>query len=284
MTAPASRPALRDARAGGLHLAEWPGAEQTVLCLPGLTSSSRVFTPLAEALPEARVLAPDLRGRGASVDLSGPPGLRAHAADVAALVDQLDLTEVVLVGHSMGAYLAPLVAQLLGERVRRLVLADGGIPPQLPPLLGPRLVRRVFRRDLRRAARDWPDARTFVQELAGKALRNRPELVDRVAAWGEHDLAGPPGALRPRLDLALAEDDAVDSFFGGHVVPALEALRVPAHLLAATAGKHDRAKPFLSARVVQEWTARQPLLTAERVAANHLTLLFAPELVRAVRG
>jgi lipase len=269
---------LTENRVAGLHVTEWRGGGPTVLCLPGLGSSGRVWTGLATALPEARVLAPDLRGRGGSSGMGGPTGLRAHARDAAALVEELDLHDVVLVGHSMGAFLAPVAAKELGDRVARLVLVDGGVPPRLPFFMGPGLTGRVFRRDLQRLNRAWPDARAFTVAAAGKALRGHPELLDEIALWAAHDLAGPAGAQRPRLDLDRCVADAVDTFFGSDVVPALEALRVPAHLLTASSGKHDRARPFLPDRVVQEWTARLPLLTAERVDANHLTILFSREL------
>lgn len=275
---------LSETRAAGLHVTEWTGSGPTVLGLPGLTSSGRVWTPLATALPDVRLLTPDLRGRGGSTGMTGPAGLRAHAQDVAALVEQLDLRDVVLVGHSMGAFLAPVVAQAVPGRIARLVLADGGVPPRLPFFMGRGLTRTVFRRELRKLEGPWADAWTFTTTVAGKALRSRPDVVDDVASWCAHDLTGQPGALRPRLDPARLVDDAVDTFFGDAVVPALEALSVPAHLLAATRGKHDRAKAFLSEPVVQEWTSRLPLLTAERVEANHLTLLFTPQLARAVAG
>lgn len=289
VTGPAAEPsaALRPEtahRCAGLHVREWPGRALTVLVLPGLTSTGTAFRPLARALPEARVLAPDLRGRGASSGLPGPAGLRAHARDAARIMTELDLRDVVLVGHSMGAYLAPVVAQEVPDRVSRLVLLDGGLPPALPFFMGPRLTRTVFRRDLRKLERAWPDVDAFVQKVAGPALRSRPDLIQEVGSLLVEDLAGPAGALRPRLDAPRAVDDAVDTFFGDDVVPALETLTVPAHLIAAAHGKHDDAKAFLSEKVVQEWTSRLRLLTAERVDANHLTILFSPQVARAVAG
>src|SRR5690242_461980 len=81
--------------AAGLHVTEWPGSGPTVVGLPGLSSSSAAWAPLAGQLPDARIVAPDLRGRGASQRLSGPTGLRAHARDVAAVMAELDLRDVV---------------------------------------------------------------------------------------------------------------------------------------------------------------------------------------------
>jgi pimeloyl-ACP methyl ester carboxylesterase len=271
-------------RVAGLHVSEWPGDGGPVLGLPGLGSTGRSWSPVAEALADARVVAPDLRGRGGSAGLGGPTGLRHHALDVAKVADELDLRDIVLVGHSMGAYLALVVAEELRDRVSRLVLVDGGIPPKLPFFLRPAVTRIVFRRQLAKGDRPWADAETFTRELSGKMLANRPDLVEQVTAWAAADLTGPPGALRPRLDIPHVAEDAVDTFFGPDVVPALEGLTVPAHLLAATHGTHDRAKPFLADEVIAGWTTRIPLLTSERVEANHLTILFSPELAAAVSG
>jgi pimeloyl-ACP methyl ester carboxylesterase len=277
--------AADDHHVAGLHVRIWPGSGPVVLGLPGLGSSGRSWSPLADALPSARVVAPDLRGRGGSAEVRGPSGLRAHARDVARLADELDLRDIVVAGHSMGAYLAPVAAEELGERVDRLVLVDGGLPPTLPFFLRhPAIVRLVFRTQVRRTQRAYPDVETFVRRAAGHALDSRPDLLPAVIEMMRDELDGPPGALRPRLDAEHVVADAVDSFCGGDVEPALDGLRVPAHVLAATGQKKDGGRPFLSDAVLAEWTRRQPLLTAERVTANHVTIMFAPELAKAVQG
>lgn len=81
-----------------------------------------------------RVLAPSLRGfypngpAGEGDDLS----LEMHAADLAALLEALDLPPVHLVGSSSGAFIALLLARRCPERVRSLVLAE----PPVMSLLG----------------------------------------------------------------------------------------------------------------------------------------------------
>jgi pimeloyl-ACP methyl ester carboxylesterase len=277
-----------DRAVAGIHVTDWPGNGVTVLALPGLTSSGYWWQPLADSLPQARVLGLHLRGRGLSSEIAGPAGLAAHARDVAAVADELELRDVVLVGHSMGAYLAVVAARYLGGRVERVVLLDGGLPPELPwPLssksLGPRLTRLTFTRQLRRVTRPCGSPEAFADRAIGKTVATRPELAAALRAImrDELDISADAGT-RARLDVARAVDDAVDTFCGASVVPALERLGVPTHLLAASAGKHDRARPFLADRVLAEWTGRLDVLSAERVTANHVTLLFAPEVIRAV--
>lgn len=265
----------------GLTVTEWEGDGSVVVGLAGLGSSGRTWGALADRLPGAHVVGPHLRGRGGSKDLSGPTGLRAHARDVARVLEELDLADVVVVGHSMGAYLAPLVAQEAAGRVARLVLVDGGVPPKLPPLMGPRLVRFAFRRELGALDRDWPSLEAMAAKRIAPMLRERPDLRSQLMQTLADDCSP---SHRPLLDVDRCVADAVDTFFGADTTPALEALAVPAHLVAATDGKKDGAKPFLSGAVVQAWTARLPLLTAERVRGNHATVLFSDEVLAAVEG
>ncbi|MCU1691736.1 MAG: alpha/beta hydrolase [Frankiales bacterium] len=268
----------------GLTVAEWAGKGPTVLGLAGLGSSGRTFGPLARTLGDRHVVAPHLRGRGLSKDAGGRTGLRAHARDVARVLAELDLTDVVVVGHSMGAYLAPLVAQEAPDRVARLVLVDGGVPPKLPFFMGPRLTRLAFGKQLKALDRDHESAEALAAKKLGPMLRDRPDLRPLLLEVLAEDMAGEPGHVRPLIHAPHAVADAVDAFFGPDTTPALEALAVPAHLVAATDGAKDGAKPFLAQGVVDTWTARLPLLTAERVQANHATVLFSDEVAAAVRG
>src|SRR5579864_5440274 len=78
-----------------------------------------------------RVIAPDLRGFGASE--SGPPGplsMDQHADDLAALLSALGVSEpVVYVGLSMGGYVGFAFWRRHPERVRAFVLADTRAAP-----------------------------------------------------------------------------------------------------------------------------------------------------------
>lgn len=69
-----------------------------------------------------RVLAPDLRGLGESALGPGEPAIATYAADLVALVRHLDTGPVVLVGHSMGGYVALAFAHAHPELLSGLVL------------------------------------------------------------------------------------------------------------------------------------------------------------------
>lgn len=117
----------RDLDVGGttlaIHLSGPPDAPPVVL-LHGLGEQASDWDAVAAALaPEFRVVAPDLRGHGAS----GRPGEYSYelmAGDVVAALDGLGYGAVRLVGHSMGALVALLIAERHPDRVERLVLED----------------------------------------------------------------------------------------------------------------------------------------------------------------
>ncbi len=83
-------------------------------------------TQIGVLAPRRRVIAPDLRGFGRSEVPSDRSAYSVErwADDVGALVDSLDLGRVVLVGLSMGGYVALAFARLHPERLDALVLAD----------------------------------------------------------------------------------------------------------------------------------------------------------------
>jgi pimeloyl-ACP methyl ester carboxylesterase len=95
--------------------------------LHGMTSHGDAWRPIVGRLSApARCLCPDLRGHGRSDWTSEGYWLSDYAADLVALVDALGATEVDLVGHSLGARIAMVLAPLLAGRVRSVVLSDTG--------------------------------------------------------------------------------------------------------------------------------------------------------------
>lgn len=118
------------------------------LALHGWLDNAASFSRLAPLLCQAlgiRLVALDFRGHGQSCHLGDPPcspGRQAFATpgyalwdychDVLDALEGLMLDRAVLIGHSMGAAVASLLAAALPERVERLVLLDGLGPLTTP--------------------------------------------------------------------------------------------------------------------------------------------------------
>ncbi|WP_122982223.1 alpha/beta fold hydrolase [Actinoplanes teichomyceticus] len=117
-----------------------PGATPMVL-LHGLGDSSADWHSVLPGLAATHhVYALDLRGHGDSSH-PGSYSLPLMRDDVLGLLDAAGIHRCVLVGHSMGAMVAALLAQTAPHRVTHLVLEDAGVPrPGMltrPPLPAP---------------------------------------------------------------------------------------------------------------------------------------------------
>lgn len=76
-----------------------------------------------------RVVELDLSGHGESGHRDASYSLGGWVAEVLAVLDELGIASVVLVGHSMGAKVGVAVAADHPDRVRGLVLLDVALPP-----------------------------------------------------------------------------------------------------------------------------------------------------------
>jgi non-heme chloroperoxidase len=94
-----------------------------IVLLHGYSDSALSFGRVLPLLPpDLRVVAPDLRGHG---DSARPPaGYRITdlADDVLQLMDALQIPRAVVVGHSMGSFVAQAIAERSPQQVASLVL------------------------------------------------------------------------------------------------------------------------------------------------------------------
>lgn len=101
------------------------GMKPAVLLLHGGYLSHRVWQHQLPVLRDHyRVIAPDLRAHGRSGRAGRPYSVEQFAWDVAALLEQLAVTQVHACGHSLGGMVALHLALLHPGAVRSLVLAE----------------------------------------------------------------------------------------------------------------------------------------------------------------
>ena len=159
-------------RISGLRSGE-PGAPR-VLALHGWLDNAASFVPLAAefertGLHGIDLVAPDLPGHGRSAHL--PPGADYSFAgavhSVLDIADALGWERFALLGHSMGAGIASLVAAGCPHRVERLLAIEAlGALPEAPE----------------NTARRLRDAVAATRALPGKRLRVFPDVEPAVRA------------------------------------------------------------------------------------------------------
>ncbi|WP_404387137.1 alpha/beta hydrolase [Humibacillus xanthopallidus] len=182
-----------------------------VLAVHGITANGLSWQRVADEVhhrhgPGAvRFLAPDLRGRGDSRSAPGPYGLATHAADLASIAS-IFAAAPVLVGHSMGAFVSALAADLHPGRFAGVVLVDGGLAfPVAADLDIDATLRAVIGPAMDRLSMRFADPAAYLD------------------FWGRHPALGPvlrgPAGEAARLyithDLVDAsEDDSGDAAAG----------------------------------------------------------------------
>jgi len=128
-------------RGGELAVVRWPAREpdssdvavSTIMLVHGITGNALAWAGVADELAgRAELIAVDLRGRAGSRDIEGPWGIDQNAADLVAVLDALKLDQVVLAGHSLGAFIAAAAVAASPERFSRLIAVDGGLGFPLP--------------------------------------------------------------------------------------------------------------------------------------------------------
>ena len=111
-----------------------------LVLIHGAGASHFDFPPSLQAL---HAIAPDLPGHGQS----DPPSFRRvedYAAAMQAFLDALNLSEVYLMGHSMGGAISQLLALAMPERIRGLILLGTGAHLPVSPTLLQGLKEKVI--------------------------------------------------------------------------------------------------------------------------------------------
>lgn len=262
---------------GTLHVGRWGHTGPAVLALHGVTANHRCWAPTARRLPDRRVLAPDLRGRGRSSGLSGPYGMAAHAEDAVAVLDAHRVDRAVVVGHSMGAFAALTLAHRHPDRVARLVLVDGGPPLPLPATVDPdAALESVIGPAAERLTATFPSSAAYL--ALWQAHPAMADWNDDMRRYVEYDLVGTAPELRSSCSTAAVRGDTIDLATGTALRDALALMADPAHpipFLRAPAGLLAEPGGLYRPETVATWASRYPALQVTTVeGTNHYTILL----------
>jgi pimeloyl-ACP methyl ester carboxylesterase len=259
---------------GNLRAAVWGDGGPVVLAAHGITASSVSWRAVAERLAgRVRLVAPDLRGRGHSAALPGPYGMSVHASDMVAVLDFLDAESAVVAGHSMGGYVAVVLAGRHPQRVRSLVLVDGGLPSPVPvtgdvdaildATLGPAIARLSQTFASADAYRDFWRAHPALAE----------DWSDLVEAYVDYDLSP---ELRSRVSEAAVRADGASLLQSSDVPDAFAKIRCPITLLRAPRGLMNEATPLIPDALVAHWREALASLDDTMVPdVNHYTIALS---------
>jgi pimeloyl-ACP methyl ester carboxylesterase len=187
---------------------------------------------------------------------------------------------VVVLGESMGAYVGVVLAAEHPTLVRRLVLADGGLPLPLPQgladnvdpavitdmVLGPAITRLSMIFESQSGYLDfWRQHPAFQRDWS-----------DDIEAYLEYDLEPCEGGFRSRVNETAVRVDGAQHIAEPRLISeALARVACPITLVRAPRNLLNQPVPLLSDAVASEWQSRLPTLSVEMAEdLNHYTLMM----------
>lgn len=166
----------------GLQLSylDWGNtAAPTLLLIHGGLEHGHAWDKVAAALSEKwHVVAPDLRGHGDSDwSTGGAYAIADFIPDIVALVDQLGIDTLSLVGHSLGGNIAIHYAAVYPERIKKLCVIEGlGYSPEAR--------KERDKKSRREQLREWNER---ARQLALREPRRYASVEDAAERIMQHD-------------------------------------------------------------------------------------------------
>ncbi len=235
------------------------GAGRPFVLIPGMAYGAGFWRPLVPGLAAAYdTVSISNRGTEASAKPPGPYSSRQMADDVAGLLDALGLTDAVVLGHSLGGFIAQELTIARPDLVAHLILAGTsfGGPNVVPPT--PEALSVMLNRD------------GTVEELVRRGVKigaapgfpeRRPDIVDELVAYRLEN-PFPPDLLQAHIMAGYTHntEDRVSS------------ISCPTLILC---GEHDQTVPVANGHRLRERIAGAKIEIIPET--GHLFPIEAPE-------
>lgn len=254
-----------------LHYVQWGEQGPPAIFIHGLTANAFCFQAFADALAsDHRIIAYDLRGRGASDKPTTGYSVPIHAADLAHLVDALGLDRPIIVGHSLGAMIALYFAANYPEKLSKLVLIDAGgpLPTEQPEWL---------KASIERLGTPIPSFETYLARLKMAPFLG-PYWNDYADIYIKHDVNhNEDGSVVARTPRTCVMEEGLN-FVEARPIESWPKVRVPTLLLRAGQGMFFDNDQLLAEEAAQ--AIRQGIAGCRYVnfpQLNHYTIIFGVE-------
>lgn len=115
-----------DTKFGRIHYIKFGSGPKNLVLVHGNFASARFFEPLIDLIPknEYTVYALDLPNFGFSQELEGEVSIEKYADALGAFIEKLSISNIILLGHSLGGAVAMGYAVKNPEKLQKLLLVD----------------------------------------------------------------------------------------------------------------------------------------------------------------
>ena len=259
-----------------IQLAVWKGSGKPVIGIHGLTANSRCWDAVVPAVaPSHQLLAVDLRGRGLSDKPPTGYSEEQHIKDLECVMDDLQLKNAVLMGHSLGSYISMGFAARYPERVAGLILIDGG--GELPTAHWERVMAAI-QPAIDRLERSFPSVDVFL-DLMKQAPFLQP-WSDQIETYFRYDMVESDDGVRSRIQPAHIREELSNKRATG-AAQYYSKLKCPVLILRATEGILSPDDILLPESAMKQMMSAIPnARRVDLVSTNHYSIVFQPNVVR----
>ena len=269
-----AEPNMKAVRGDGvdINLAVWKGEGRPILCIHGITANCRCWDNLAAALvPDYHVMAMDLRGRGRSQKPAEGYSLDHHVRDIECLLNDLNIDQAVIMGHSLGAFIGLAFAAKYPQRVERLILVDGGGD------LSKEQIDKVFigiKPALDRLEMVFPNEKSYLQKM-GSAPYIQP-WSPAIETYYRYEIEPTEGGVRTNIQPAHIQEEA-GNFRKAKCATYYPHVKCKVLILRATRGLLSQEDILLPEDVIDKMMSAIPDARRFDVhGLNHYGLVFQP--------
>ncbi|MEP7160011.1 MAG: alpha/beta fold hydrolase [Dermatophilaceae bacterium] len=269
--------------------------QATVILVHGITGNGLCLVRIAEEIGARRggsvtVLSPDLRGRADARGLGEPYGIAQHADDILELAHAAQ-TPVVLLGHSMGAFVVAMAAAKEPDAIAGMLLLDGGFAFPIDPsldadtamnaVLGPAMARLTMTFADETSYFDFWGQHPAVSRLLADEATHEP-----TRRYLLHDLVPAPDGVSMVSSCVLAaiRQDGAEVLLDGAVHRAAHQAAeagVPMELLWAARGMFDEPQGMYDEDRLSVIGLPKGM-PVTKVDANHYSVILEPQAVGVV--
>lgn len=181
-----------------IHYTRTGATKPSLILLHGITDNGLCWTRVAQALQnDYDVIMPDARGHGLSDGPETGFSMDMQAADIAGLIQSLQLDHPFVLGHSMGAATTTTLAARYPDLVRAVLLED---PPwRDAPVSPPPDAATLSQQQARQGS--WLQ---WLVPLRAMSLEQRIATARKEQHWAEEELA-PWAESKEQFNLAVMQ-------------------------------------------------------------------------------
>lgn len=247
-----------------IQVIDYPGKKGTIVAIHGIAATHKSLQYFIDVLAgDYRVVTLDIPGRGKSEAPLAPSSIFRQAETLIKLIKELQIEEPILLGHSMGAYIAALIASQL-EDAKALILLDGAaeMSERQAEILEP-LLSRLGQR--------YSSKEAYVEEL--KTIFSYMDIPwdETLQALAEYEVIEEDGTWRQSIDIDTLRADG-ESLYHFDPEKVMGRVKCPVLLVHAEGPVGDDPLFYLDDfALIREHTHNLEIFSA---GCNHYTMIL----------